>query len=309
MTVPLRKAAWTDWQLSHRHGTAALVHSDMTGPLELVFYALWIAHPILQGLLCIEMVRRKLVSRWPNFFTYTAAQIFFFLIEFAARPQLSEDHFFYLSCISGTLSVAFGFRAIEEVYRDVFRVFDALRDLGTLLFRWVGLLMVLVAVVVAASSSSTDLLWISHSILILERSLRVMQCGIILFLLVFIRHLGLTWRSRSFGVAFGFGIMALAATIVSLLEVRGGASTSYELLSLINVAAYNVAILTWIAYMLMPAEAGARAGSALRTKRWEQELREIRADASGETLIPRFESLVERALSRTEDEAEPVRRR
>ncbi len=182
----------------------------MTGPQEFAFYGLWIAHPILQTLLCVTMIRRKLVRRWPNFFTYTAVQILFFAIEFSAKKFGTSDFYFYVAYLSMTFGVAFGFAAIEEIYRDVFRVYVALRDLGTLLFRWVGLLLVLVAVVVAASAGGNGLDWLVNSIFVLQRSLRVMQCGMILFLMVFIRHLGLTWRSRTFGIAFGFGIVAVA---------------------------------------------------------------------------------------------------
>lgn len=74
-------------------------------------------------------------------------------------------------------------------------------------------------------------------------------------------------------------------------------------LSIVNMAVYNAAILTWFVYVLMP-ESTQRGGSMLKTKRWNQELGEIRAEVSGETLIPRFESIVEKALARSDDSAE-----
>lgn len=276
----------------------------MTGPQEFVFYGLWIAHPILQGLLCAGMLQRKLVKRWPNFFAYTVAQVVFFGIEFVARRHASEEIYFYVSCLSMSFGVAFGFRAIREIYRDVFRAYDALRDLGSLLFVWVGALMVLMAVVIAASADGDGLDWMVAAILILQRSLRVMQCGMVLFLLVFIRHLGLTWRSRSFGIAFGFGLMAVVETILGLLEVRTTGTTDVSTYSLVNMAVYNVAILTWLSYMLMPEVQ--RQANVLKSKRWNQELGEIRADVSGETLIPRFESIVEAALSQSRPDRKEI---
>ena len=178
-----------------------------------------------------------------------------------------------------------------------------MKDLGTVLFRWVGLVMVLVAMVVAASGATNDLDWMVNSIVVMQRCLRVMQCGMVLFLLVFIRHLGLTPRSRSFGIAFGFGLTAISEIVLNLLALRSGAGSSVDVLSLVNVSVYNVAIVVWCVYMLRSEAAKPRAASALRTRRWEQELDDIRTGLSGERLIPRFETLVEQALSRAGDEA------
>ena len=54
------------------------------------------------------------------------------------------------------ISVAFGFGVIHEVFIDVFRAFHTLRDLGTVLFKWAGLVMLLVAGVVSVSTNSIE---------------------------------------------------------------------------------------------------------------------------------------------------------
>ena len=135
--------------------------------------------------------------------------------------------------------------------------------------------------------------------MILQRSLRVMQCGMILFLLVFLRHLGLTWRSRSFGIAFGFGLMAVSETILSQIGVRGGDDVSYTNLSLINMSVYNLAILTWFWYMLGTVEEQTAAGGRLKPARWEQGLSDIQSPLAEPSLIRRYEGIVDRAFSTT----------
>jgi hypothetical protein len=43
------------------------------------------------------------------------------------------------------------------VFVDVFRAFHTLRDLGTVLFKWAGLVMLLVAGVVSVSTNSSQI--------------------------------------------------------------------------------------------------------------------------------------------------------
>jgi len=56
--------------------------------------------------------------------------------------------------------VVLGFKVIHEVFLDVFRPYHTLRDLGSVLFKWAGLVMLMVACVVAASTpSGSDFPW------------------------------------------------------------------------------------------------------------------------------------------------------
>ena len=77
------------------------------------------------------------------FFAYIVAQLVSFSIIFPIRHNYSA--FFYANWISTAISVALGFKVIHEAFLDAFRPFHTLRDLGTVLFKWAGLVMLLVA--------------------------------------------------------------------------------------------------------------------------------------------------------------------
>ena len=62
--------------------------------------------------------------------------------------------FFYSYWATTAVSVVLGFKVIHEVFLDVFRPYHTLRDLGSVLFRWAGLVMLMVAGVVAASTQA-----------------------------------------------------------------------------------------------------------------------------------------------------------
>jgi hypothetical protein len=71
------------------------------------------------------------------------------------------------------------------------------------------------------------------------------------------------------------------------------------------MAVYNGAIITWLVYVA--AKDGVRDTSAnmLMSQRWDQSLTELQLPASADSLIPMFEGMVDRALSRTQNDSEP----
>ena len=181
---------------------------------------------------------------------------------------------------------------------------DTLRDLGSVLFKWAGLVMLMVAGVVAASAASGTGNPLETGIMTLERSVRVVQCGLILFLLVFSRYLGTNWRQKTFGIALGFG--TFAGVELSLVALNGSSFFNQVLSSFINMTAYNITIFIWMGYMLVKSPARVPATHMLRPQRWEEGLSAIQHPQSPDSLIPMFESMVDRALSRTNGEPAPT---
>jgi hypothetical protein len=278
----------------------------MSPNVQLVYYSLWFAHPALQAMLAGVMLWRKLYRTFPVFFSYVVFQIVVFALTFPLRGARFYTVFFYVYWATTAISVILGFRVIHEVFLDVFRPYHTLRDLGSVLFKWAGLVMLLVAGVVAASTASATEDPVPTGIMTLQRSVRVVQCGLVLFLLVFSRYLGTNWRQKSFGVALGFG--AFAGIELSLVALNATADHVFNqvLSSFINMSAYNLTILIWTAYMLVKSPAREPATHMLRPQRWEEGLSAIQHPQAPDSLIPMFESMVDRALSRTNGDGAPA---
>src|SRR5215510_8847919 len=151
------------------------------------------------------MFSRKLHRKFPVFFLYLLAQIVIFTILFPTYASGSYERFFYAYWVSAVVSLALGFKVIHEIFLDVFQPYHTLKDLGSVLFKWAGLVMLLVAGVVAAASPASNQVPIVQAVLTVQRCVRVIQCGLVLFLLVFSRYLGVSWKQQSFGIALGFG--------------------------------------------------------------------------------------------------------
>ncbi|MGC2196095.1 MAG: hypothetical protein WA628_15585 [Terriglobales bacterium] len=278
----------------------------MSPTSHFAYYALWFAHPALQASLVGIMLWRKLHRTFPMFFGYVVFQLIVFAITFPLNNARFYTVFFYACWATTAVSVVLGFRVIHEIFLDVFRPYDTLRDLGSVLFKWAGLVMLMVAGVVAASTASGTEDPLQAGIMTLERSVRVVQCGLILFLLVFSRYLGTNWRQKSFGIALGFGAFASVELSLIALNASTGNVFNQVLSSFINMTAYNITIFIWMGYMLAKSPARAPAAHMLRPQRWEEGLSAIQHPQSADSLIPMFESMVDRALSRTNGEPPPA---
>lgn len=276
----------------------------MSERFRIFYYTLWILHPVLQLSIGTLMVRRGLLRQFKFFFGYLATQLLTFAIVFPAYVHNAAGPFtFYAYWVFNALSVTFGFLVIHEVFVDVFRLFHTLRDLGTVLFKWAGLVMLLVAGVVAVSTNSSDVPPWMQAIITSQRCVRMVQVGMVMFLLFFANYVGVSRKQRSFGVALGFGTFACFELL--LISSWIGSHLSGPWVSMINMTAYNCSLGVWLGYVAVKQPAADLSRSLLKPQRWEQSLSDIHHTLPADSLIPMFEGMVDRALSRTQPQTLP----
>jgi len=269
----------------------------MSEKIKVLYYALWIAHPILELGIATVMVQRGLHRKFKFFFGYVLTQLVSFAVVFPLNWH-SYSALFYLYWSCDALSVAFGFAVIHEVFVDVFRAFHTLRDLGTVLFKWAALVMLLVAGVVSVSTNSSDFAPWMQSIITSQRCVRFIQVGMVLFLLFFAHYVGVSRRQHSFGIALGFGSFAMMELVLICSWVGNHLGGAW--MSILNMAAYNSSLLVWFGYVALKSPARDASMSLLQPQRWEQSLSDIQHPFPADSLIPMFEGMVDRALSRTQ---------
>ncbi len=264
--------------------------------------ALWIAHPVLELSLVGVMFRRRLHRTFPVFFAYVVFQVLNFMVLFPIYRFGSTKAYFYAYWISLAISLAIGFKVIHEIFLDVFRPYHTLKDLGTVLFKWAALVMLLVAVVVTASSQAGADSPLVQAVIIGQRCVRVIQCGLVLFLLVFSRYLGVSWRQHGFGIALGLGGFATVDLVVLALFSSG--QIRAHTVSLVSTTTYTFAILVWIGYASVKTASRDSSVNLLMPQRWDQGLGDLRHPVADDSLIPMFERMVDRAFSHTSSEPE-----
>jgi hypothetical protein len=273
------------------------IHSQLTS------LCLWCAQPALQAVVAAVMWRRKLHKQFPLFFWFVVAQVAIFAVTYPLYLGASYKWYFWYKRYfwaywSGeAVNAVLSFKVIHEIFLDVFRPYHSLRDLGTPIFKWAGVVMLLVSVVVAASNTYTQDP-VVHAVITLERSVRMVQVGLILFLTLFSGFLGVSRRQYSFGISLGFGVFA--GTELMLLALTEGQIIHQGNYNLIYMLTYDASILIWLTYSLLPIVTRDASMNQLQTQRWERGLADLQpATPANDSLIPMFEGMVERAFSKS----------
>jgi hypothetical protein len=263
---------------------------------HIIVLCLWCAQPILQLALAVILWAKKLHKQFPIFFAFLIAQVVNFAIIFPLWLTGNYNLYFAPFWFGEAVNAVLGFKVIHEIFIDVFRPYHTLKDLGTLLFKWAGVVMLLVSVVVAFSNSF-DQSPLVHALTTLSRSVRIVQLGLILFLILFSRFLGVSRRQVSFGISLGFGLFAGVELV--LYALNSGGFVKQGQLNQINMFTYLLAILIWIGYSVSRTSVREAGLNRLQTERWEQGLADLQHSEVHDSLIPMFEGMVERAFSRS----------
>jgi hypothetical protein len=252
--------------------------------LHALDYVLWVAAPCLQVCVLFFMHRRGLAAQLPFFYAYTIFQaitdIYLLVVE-----RSSYRAYFYSYWIVTSLTVLFTFAIILELFRAAFRDFAGIRDVGTLVFRWGALLVLIAAFLTAfAFSHDTDFGEFSESILIADRSARAMLCLLGVLLLLGARHLRLSRRNILYGIAMGFVVYMLAKVVLDSMSLMHLAPAL--LVTRLSSAIYLSSCVLWIIY------------AACGDKLPEPIVAPVQADHlyDGKNLIDVINSIVEKSM-------------
>jgi hypothetical protein len=273
---------------------------------------LWFAAQALQLAVLVCMYRRRIQNSYPAFFYYIVLEVvsdpFLTLAQARSSASLPWAYTYYFGywatvCLTAILS----FFVLQEVFRDAFRPFEALRDLGAILFRWAALVLLLVAGMSAiAASNAPDagkhIDGITGTILLVDRNIRVMLCGLVFFLLMFSEYLGISRRHLLFGVAVGFGFFSAMHMLVTT-AVAHQTILHRTTLASINSGAYLIACIIWLYYVANPNTllAGQSAAEE-RPKDWNEALEEARARIPSESFLDNMDKTVAELFARREQQ-------
>ena len=119
-------------------------------------YALWFTCPAIQALIAYFMVKKRYSGEYPAFFAYTVYQAASAFILFGIWRYTGYSTYYYAYWTVSALGVLLSFLVMHEIFVDAFRPYEALRDLGAMLFRWSGLILLMLAALSAFVSRQTD---------------------------------------------------------------------------------------------------------------------------------------------------------
>jgi hypothetical protein len=210
--------------------------------------ALWIAPIVIQSIIVIVMLHRKLVEIFPVFFTYNVLVPAREILLLFVRNHL--DLYSRIYWFSEAIVVALSLGVIYEVIWHLIRPYSFLRRFAFGFFWIVAAVALALGLIMFLSSSRSgqrDPLF--EIIILVERSVRFLQACWLIVLVLLMSRLGLTWQYYAVGIATGFGVYS--ASDLALLELRAHLHLITDgTLVLLNSTAYNVAITIWALYFV-----------------------------------------------------------
>jgi hypothetical protein len=202
----------------------------------------------------ILILRRRLQADFPVFFCYLAFHTAdtvsaFLLYRHFGRASLP---YFYEYWAAQAVGLSLRFGIIYEIIAHVLRNYEGLRRASRLIFGWAGALLLAAGIVIAVAGPQGGPIWARHHWVVAQRSIEVVQCGMLALLFLFASYFALTWRNYVFGIALGFGIIATIELLASALAAQSSPLLSGLLLNSLPRIAYDVAAIIWVAYLALP---------------------------------------------------------
>jgi hypothetical protein len=253
---------------------------------------LWLAQPALKLVILVTMFRRKLHVRYPLFFSYLAYGVLVTALLFAVRGSYRAYFYAYWSTTAVSAMLIMG--VVYELFTAMFRQHHALRDFGSMLFRWAVVMVAMLAALLLFTGINPTKNSIVNSIMNLDRSVGVMECGMLLFLVLFSPYLKIAWRHQICGIALGFGLHATARMLLLSQWIHGTFGAKY--LNTLTMMAYDWTLLIWLVYAFMKVPADVVPNMLLRPQRWNEALLDM-ANPAQEPVLMGIEGIVDRTMS------------
>lgn len=219
----------------------------------LVGYYFWIAPHVLLAVLGLGLLHQKLHRRFPFFFCYVVFELVQFSILFSmnlfGRFSLVNYRWGLVSGLILGLLLKFG--VLGETSGKLLYRQSLVRPMLTSWLRAAGASLLLAASLASVLLFRSDASHLERIFRTLDFCLSMVLSGLLLLLLLFARYLHLSLRSHTAGILLGFGIYATVGLASSAIGAEFSKSADVAI-GLAQMAAYHVAVLVWLGYILAP---------------------------------------------------------
>ena len=165
-------------------------------------------------------------------------------------PAAAYHLYFYVYWASYAIEAILGFFIIYGLYNLAMAPLRGLQRLGTLMFRWAAGIAVAIAITMAFGPQVTSTKFIIRAVTQLQQTQSVLTLCMLLFVCLAIRPMGLSYRSKIFGVSLGLGVLATAELVSSAWLTHF--TNVYSILNIVNGSAVCFTLLIWTSYFTIP---------------------------------------------------------
>lgn len=258
--------------------------------LDPLWRIIWVARVALEAILLAFLVRRKIYQEFRAFVLLTGWEVCLstILLIMDVPGVATGAKYYQVLSIRTAGDAVLSFAVLYELFKRVLRDYPVLTSVGRSLYRWAILLFVMIALGLAWSAPASGSGTLVATFLVMQRTVRLLECGLLVFLFIFARSFGLSWRNRAFGIALGLGVAASVSLATSAIGSQiepgifsGGTPATVlgkDLYQLLNQVGDLSAVLVWMKYLLAREKALAVPLPALPAhdlKTWNQEIRKM----------------------------------
>jgi hypothetical protein len=226
--------------------------------MKVLLSQLQFIEPVLCGMLVYFLVRAKAVRQFAYLFALLCVRL---ACSFICIPlntfsgqgierHLAYQLYFYVYWASFALEAILSLLVVYGIFKMAMAPLKGLQTLGMLVFRWVAAISVAVAIGVAVTPHESGIRFVTAMITQLQQTSSILTLCLLLFVCFAIRPMGLSFRSRIFGISLGLGFLA-TINLVNSAWISPN-PTMYSLFSVVNGLAVGLTLLTWSAYFAFP---------------------------------------------------------
>ena len=228
----------------------------MTSVALTILYA---AEPLFMVVAMIALLRSREQRRFPALFAYVSLRlgssvVLYILLQVHRLIAISEKtayawyfYTYWLSYVAGAVVV---FLVIQEMFKSSMDPFPGLKWLGVISFRWVACISFVAAGAALLTPGGKGDKFLLAMVAQIMRCESIFILSLLLFLVLAAGKLGLSYRSRVFGISFGFGIMAASDLAASAGFLHFGHNFMTSAVSVATTSASLVTLTVWSAYFL-----------------------------------------------------------
>jgi len=219
------------------------------------FYAFWLLPKALLMLVIIALIARNLWKEFPFFLSYAIYQVLETTTILVLRSRATYAHYFWTFWVMEAIGAITALLVINEIFACALRPYSALKTLSRVLFQWAFVVILLVAIATAVYAPGNDPERIIAGLIVLRRTISIVQVGLLVFLCLFIRAFAIPWRHYIFGMTAGFALYRVAELFITAARSHWGPGMNHLNNQLNNwglIGAYNFTVILWVSYFVLP---------------------------------------------------------
>jgi hypothetical protein len=214
--------------------------------VESINVALHAAMIGLLGMLSVGLYARRTYRELPWFFAYVTYHLGFSVGMMVMKHSGNYVAYFYSAWAGEFIGISLGFMVIHEIFNAVLEPYQGLHKLSKMLFRWAAAVLVAVAVAAGLMIEGHPMV---TSFTVVQSVVRLVQVGLLMFLLMFARYFGLGWKTYAYGIALGMGFYVVIDVSAQSMAIAVGAIAS-KYAGLLRMGSYDCALGVWLVYLL-----------------------------------------------------------